>query len=149
MTSSPSVGLVRGLVFKVTLAVMALCCFVIALPQAYARFQLSTDGVPATIQRVSATAPAPTAWSEYEGASRALFPVRIATDDGRTVATNLFLPEATIRSLLDGGTAHITLVWKNPHRFLVDGEPLPSYGGWWILLGLLFGGAFLYALRLR
>ena len=48
MTSSPSVGLVRGLVFKVMLAVMALCCFVIALPQAYARFQLSIDGVPAT-----------------------------------------------------------------------------------------------------
>jgi len=149
MTSSPSLGLVRGLVFKVMLAVMALCCFVIAWPQAYARLQLSVGGVSATIQRVSATTPAPTSWSEYQGASRALFPVRIATTDGRTVATNLFLPEATIRNLLDGGTAHITVVWANPRRFLLDGEPLPSYGGWWILLGLLFGATFLYALRLR
>jgi hypothetical protein len=149
MTSSPSLGLVKGLVFKVMLAVMALCSFVIASPQAYARLQLSIDGVPATIQRVSATTPAPTSWSEYQGASRALFPVRIATSKGRTLATNLFLPEATIRNLLAGRTAHITIVWDDPHRFLLDGEPLPSYGAGWILLGLLFGATFLYALHLR
>jgi len=149
MTSSPTLGPVKGLVFKVMLAVMAICSFVIASPQAYGRLQLSMDGVPATIQRVSATTPAPTSWSEYPGASRALFPVRIATSDGRTLATNLLLPEATIRTLLDGGTAGITLVWDDPHRFLLDGEPLPSYGGGWILLGLLLGATFLYALRLR
>lgn len=148
MTSSPSVGFLRGLLFKVLLAAMALCCIVIALPQASARFQLSMDGVPATIQRASATTPAPTAWSEYAGASRALFPVRIASGDGRTLATNLFLPEAVIRRLLDGETVPITLVWKNPRRFLLEGESLPPYGGGWILLGLLFGGAFLYARRL-
>jgi hypothetical protein len=149
MTSSPPLGLVKRLVFKVMLAVMALCSFVIALPQAYARLQLSMGGVPATIQRVSTTTPAPTSWSEYQGASRALFPVRIATRDGRTLATNLFLPEATIRNLLDGQTAHITVVWENPRRFLLEGEPLPSYGGWWILLGLLLGATFLYSLRLQ
>lgn len=149
MTSSPSLGLVKGLVFKVMLAVMALSSFAIASPQAYARLQLSQDGIPATIRRVSASTPAPTSWSESYGTSRALFPVRIATSDGRTLATNLLLPEATIRHLLDGGSAHITVVWDNPRRFLLDGEPLPSYGGVWILLGLLFGATFLYALRLR
>jgi hypothetical protein len=128
---------------------MALCSFVIAWPQAYARLQLSMSGIPATIQGVAATTPAPTAWSESQGASRALFPVRIATTDGRTLATNLLLPEATIRTLLAGGTAKITVVWENPRRFLLEGEPLPSYGGGWILLGLLFGATFLYALRLR
>ncbi len=149
MSASPSVGLVKGLVFKVLLAVMALCSFVIASPQAYARLQLSMDGVPATIQRVSATPPRPTSWSEYHGASRALFPVRITTSDGRAKAVNLLLPEATIHTLRDGGTAHIRVVWDNPHRFLLDGEPWPSYGGWWIVSGLLFGATFLVALRLR
>ena len=126
MTSSPSLGLVSGLVFKVMLAAMALCSFVIAGPQTYARLQLAMGGVPATIQRASATTPAPTSWSAYQGASRALFPVRIASRDGRTLATNLFLPEATIRNLLEGGSAHITVVWENPRRFVLDGEPLPE-----------------------
>jgi hypothetical protein len=149
MSSPHSLGLVRGLVFKVLLAVMALCCFIIAMPQAYTRLQLSMAGVPATIRSVSPTTPAPTSWSEYDGAPRALFPVRITASDGRTLATNLFLPEATIHNLIDGGTARITLVWSAPQRFVVDGGPLPAYGGGWILLGLLFGGTFLYALRLR
>ncbi len=149
MPPAPSLGLVRSLVFKVLLAVMALCAFVIALPQAHARYQLATDGIPATIQRVSAATPAPTSWTESGGASRALFPVRIATRDGRTLATNLLLPEATIRDLREGGAAQITVVWDNPRRFLLEGEPLPSYGGAWILLGLVFGATFVYALRLR
>jgi hypothetical protein len=149
MPSSPSVGLVRGLVFKVLLAVMALCCFVIALPQIWARVQLTRNGIPATIRSASASATAPTDWSDYEGAPRALFPVRIATDEGASLAMNLFLPETAVRQLLDGDSVRITMVRNNPRMFRLAGAPLPPLGGGWILLGLLLGATFLFSLRLR
>lgn len=149
MAQSRPMGLISRLTFRVMLAAMALSCFVIALPQAYARYEITTRGRPATLQRASATTPLPTDWVEYEGKPRADFPVRLTSSSGETMATNLFLPEVTVRTLHDGGTVPATVVWTNPRRYLLDGDPLPSVGGGWLVLGALLSATFLYALRLK
>lgn len=149
MTSPRPQQLVQRLLFKVMLGAMAFSCFLIASPEASIRLDLELHGIPATMQRAAATAPAPTSWMEDQGTSRADFPVRLTSRDGATKATNLFLPEHVVRSLLAGETANITVVWDTPRRFVLEGEPAPPIGGGWIALGLALSATFLFALRLR
>jgi len=148
MEATRSTGFVRGWMFRIMLLAMALSCFVITLADTVDRLHLS-GGVPATIELASTAETAPASWSPYEGRMRALFYVKVVTNDGKESSTSLFLPKETVEALLNGQKEPIVFARDNPRRFLLQSEPLPAFGIGWFLLGLVFFVVFLYSLRVR
>ena len=149
MESPQSTGLVRSWAFRITLLAMGLSCFVVTIADTHDRLQLSMYGVPATIQLASKAETAPTDWAPYEGRLRALFYVKVKANDGKEFSSSLFLPKEVVEKLLNGEQEEIIFAKSNPRRFLIKGEPFPSFGFGWSVLGLSFFAVFLYSLKLR
>ncbi len=148
MQSAPSTGLLRGWTFKIMLLAMSLSCFIGTIANTYDRLQLS-NGVPATIECASGSQKAPSDWSEYEGRVRSQFYVKVKTTDGKESFSTLYLTKEVIDGLVNGKQSQIIFVRDNPRRFLMKGEPLPSFGLGWALMGAVFLAVFLYSLKLR
>jgi hypothetical protein len=144
-----STSLVRSWVFRTLLLMMALCCFVVTFADTVDRLNLSTYGIPATIETARAHQQLPTQWSDYAGQSRSLFHVRLKERDGKESATSMYLPRDAVEALLKGELRQIVFVRDNPQRFLLAGEALPAFGLLWLLGGVIFFAIFLYSLKLR
>lgn len=149
MQATPSTSLVRAWSFRIVLLVMSLAGFFGMAVNTYDRLQLSTYGVNASIERVGKSQLLPTAWSYYEGRERAPFAVNLTDQDGSRHSTTLFLSKEVIEALLRGEKASIVHAPDNLRRHVASGDPLPSFGIGWLVLGLVLFPVFLYSLKLR
>ncbi len=149
METPQSTGLVRGWTFRIMLLVASVTFFLGAMAHTHDRWQFSRQGVPATIEVAYSNQKAPSTWSAYEGQLRSMFVVRVKTSDGPATLGSLFLEQGVINRLLSGQQEQIIYVKDNLQRFMMKSDPLPPYGVWQLLGGILFFMLFLYSLRLR
>lgn len=149
MQSPQSTGLLLGWSFRILLLALSVSCFLGTIANTFDRRQFSVHGIPATIERALDSQKAPSNWSDYKGNQRSGFEVKVKTADGKDFFANLFLTREVVDGLLDGQQKQIIFVKDNPRRFLVKGEPFPSFGLWWLLGGGLFFALFMYSLKLR
>lgn len=149
MDSKPSVGLARAWTFRIMLLVATLCGILGTANNTADRLALSMNGVPATITlaRSSQKVPLPSDPGWLDG--HYSYYVKVTTTDGKESYPTLFLSKQVIETIVEGGHAEIIFSKDNPGRFLMKGEPLPSFGFGWLIFGLAFFAIFLYSLRLK
>jgi hypothetical protein len=148
-TGHPSVGLLKGNVFRGLLLGGALCCFALVVIGYFMHRDFVAQATPATIRAEKADQAAPTEWTNGEHGRQALFRVRMEPDQGEAFVHLLYLSEPTIESLRSGGSLRVVYLRDNPRRHFLEGDPTPTTPWGWLVPGVLLAGLFAWSLRLR